>query len=481
MWDPGNLFLNGPYAPWRQNGEAFDLEVEGRIPDGLDGALYRTSASQAYRPSEPNRHHWFDGDGAINGIFLRDGRATHRFRYVETAGLKLEMQQGRAAFSSFMNGRSGPAPQSALPFKNPANTNVSLFDDRLLVFCEADVPHELRPDTLHTVNQRYDFGGAVAGPVTAHFKIDPASGDMLFYGALGSSVTWYRADRHGKVMDRHSFDMGTSSFVHDYAVTQDYAVFLVSPALVDFEAVLAGRPATVWSPDVLPVSRWALLHRATGKVTWVDAGDAFMPTHYLNAYQENGTVVVDAQRASSFGMTRDELEAGPPGGDWNWWFTRMVATTCRWEIDPARGTVTETQVNDVLGEFPKINEELTGHKHRYGYYATTRGAGDWFTDGIAKHDYLTGGTQVQTMGGELTSPSEPQFVPRETSTAEDDGWLLSIWWDPATDRSELVIQDAADVSAAPVARVKLTHRVPMGFHGSWSSAAELDAALRAEA
>jgi carotenoid cleavage dioxygenase-like enzyme len=117
MWDPGNLFLNGPYAPWRQNGEAFDLEVEGRIPVGLDGALYRTSSSQAYRPTQPNRYHWFDGDGAINGIFLREGRAPHRFRYVETAGLKLEMQQDRqldqrrrgcAVFSSFMNGRSGP-------------------------------------------------------------------------------------------------------------------------------------------------------------------------------------------------------------------------------------------------------------------------------------------------------------------------------------------------------------------------------------
>jgi len=339
------------------------------------------------------------------------------------------------------------------------------------------VPHELRPDTLHTVNQRYDFGGVVAGPVTAHFKIDPANGDMLFYGALGPSLTWYRADRHGKVLDRHTFDLGVPSFIHDYAVTQDYAVFLVSPALVDFEAAFAGQPSTIWSPEVLPVSRWALLHRVTGEVVWVDAGDSFMPTHYLNAYQENGTVVVDAQRASSFGMTRDELEAGPPGGDWNWWFTRMVATTCRWRIDPARRTVTETQVNDVPGEFPRINEDLTGHKHRYGYYAATRGVGDWFTDGIVKHDYTTGDTQLQSMGGKLTSPSEPQFVPRANAAAEDDGWLLSIWWDPATDRSELVIQDATDLSATPVARVKLTHRVPMGFHGSWSSAAELDAAL----
>src|SRR5690348_13243721 len=87
MWDPNNMFLNGPYAPWREQGEAFDLEIEGRLPDELNGALYRTSVSQFYRPEDPSRYHWFDGDGMIQALFLRDGRATYRNRYVETDGL----------------------------------------------------------------------------------------------------------------------------------------------------------------------------------------------------------------------------------------------------------------------------------------------------------------------------------------------------------------------------------------------------------
>ena len=59
------------------------------------------------------------------------------------------------------------------------------------------------------------------------------------------------------------------------------------------------------------------------------------------------------------------------------------------------------------------------------------------------------------------------FVPRTGMGAEDDGWILSMWYDPAVDRSELVIQDARDFSGNVVARMKLNHRVPYGFHGSW--------------
>ncbi|WP_063905973.1 carotenoid oxygenase family protein [Nocardia kruczakiae] len=477
MWDPTNMFLNGPYAPWREEGEAFDLEIEGQLPQELSGALYRVSSSQAYRPSDPSRHHWFDGDGMINAIFLREGRATYRNRYVATAGLQLERQRGQAIFGSFMHGSDVALPAGTFP-KNPANTHVTLYDNRLLVLCEAAVPHELRPDTLETVSQCYDFGGEIVGPMTAHFKVDPTNGDFLFFGNINGALTWYRADRHGKIVDRHHIDLGASIFVHDYAVTTDYAIFLAYPAMVHIENVFKGQPSTIWEPETLSTCRWAVLHRKTGDVRWIDSPDVFAPTHFLNAYQDGTRIVVDGHRTPRFGPTRKELESPPPGGDWNWWFKKLVATPWRWELDLATGTVKDSQTTDILGEFPQINEQRTGLSHRYGYYATTRGVGDWFTDGVAKHDYRTGQTAVQPLDGSLASPSEPQFVPRPGATAEDDGWLLSIWWDPAVDRSEVVVQDAQDFTAAPIARIKLNHRVPMGFHGSWADAAELDIALR---
>jgi carotenoid cleavage dioxygenase len=64
-------------------------------------------------------------------------------------------------------------------------------------------------------------------------------------------------------------------------------------------------------------------------------------------------------------------------------------------------------------------------------------------------------------------PGEPVFVPRETKSAEGDGWLLAVWYDAERNRSEMIVLDAQDFAREPIARVKLQHRVPWGFHGNW--------------
>ena len=64
-------------------------------------------------------------------------------------------------------------------------------------------------------------------------------------------------------------------------------------------------------------------------------------------------------------------------------------------------------------------------------------------------------------------PGEPVFVPRSKSSGEDDGWLLAVWYDAERNRSEMVVLDAHDFARKPIARVKLQHRVPWGFHGNW--------------
>ena len=138
-----------------------------------------------------------------------------------------------------------------------------------------------------------------------------------------------------------------------------------------------------------------------------------------------------------------------------------------------------SRISDVLGEFPRINDDYALREHRFGYYATTRGRDEWLTDGLAKHDF--GSKETVTIAADgLVSPSEPTFVPRESASTEDDGWLMSLWWDPATRLSELLIHDALHFDADPIARVKLNQRVPMGFHGNWVDGEVIEAALSAQ-
>ncbi|KAF4339933.1 lignostilbene alphabeta-dioxygenase I [Fusarium beomiforme] len=78
---------------------------------------------------------------------------------------------------------------------------------------------------------------------------------------------------------------------------------------------------------------------------------------------------------------------------------------------------------------------------------------------------------------------EPRFVPRSSSTEEDDGFLLFYVFDesqilPSGDCSpssisELWILDAKNMRDV-VAKVKLPQRVPYGLHGTWFSSQDIE-------
>ncbi len=70
---------------------------------------------------------------------------------------------------------------------------------------------------------------------------------------------------------------------------------------------------------------------------------------------------------------------------------------------------------------------------------------------------------------------EAVFVPRPGGTAEDDGYLMTYVTNTQTKASELVLYDAATMSPKPVARLRMPHTVPFGFHGGWVSAEQLAA------
>ena len=136
-----------------------------------------------------------------------------------------------------------------------------------------------------------------------------------------------------------------------------------------------------------------------------------------------------------------------------------------WTIDLQTGTVTERQLDDRAIEFPRIDDRLAGLPARY---AVSVGVNE-----LVRYD-LTTGSAVEHRFGTAKSPGRPGeavFVPSTTGPAdEDNGWYLGYVYDPARDGSDLVIIDASDFAGSPVARIKLPHRVPYGFHGNWIGA-----------
>src|SRR6516225_5436230 len=128
MYDNNNRFLCSNYAPWREEGEAFDLEVDGELPKELSGVLYRNGPNPAFAPL--GRYHWFDGDGMVHAVKLEHGRAFYRNRYVRTPGLLAEMRAGKSLFGGLLQIPEYPSAEG--PFKNAANTNIIGYANRLL-------------------------------------------------------------------------------------------------------------------------------------------------------------------------------------------------------------------------------------------------------------------------------------------------------------------------------------------------------------
>lgn len=444
-----NIYLQGNFAPVAGEVTAFDLEVIGQIPAELEGRYLRNGPNPVSL-ERPEQHHWFAGNGMVHGVRLRGGRAEwYRNRYVRS-------QAVRAALGEEATGDQ--------PSASP-NTNVAAWAGRTLALVEGGgAPVEMGYE-LDTVAPR-PVGAGQPGGFTGHPKYDPITGEwhaMCYaWAQWRDHIKYVVLDADAAVSKVVDIPLPGMVMLHDMSLTRNYAVVFDLPVTVDINLVAARRFPYRWNPDYTP--RIGLLPRAgtdAADIVWCDIGPCY-GYHPMNAYDaEDGTVVIDICRY-------DTMFAGDilgPAGD-------SLPSLYRWRVDPRRRRVVEEQLDDRPMEFPRVAPAVSVGRHRYGYGA---GVGAGFAPGdLYKHDLAKGITEVHRLGtGRGTG--EPDFVPREHPASEDDGWLMSYVYDAGTDSSELLILDALDVTADPVARVILPQRVPFGFHGNWIS----DPAVRA--
>jgi len=114
-----------------------------------------------------------------------------------------------------------------------------------------------------------------------------------------------------------------------------------------------------------------------------------------------------------------------------------------------------------------------GQSYRYAYTVSVPPDGNPQLVGatkLYKHDLQTGNHRVHEFGDDRL-PGEFVFVPATADAGEDEGWLVGFVINTADEATEFVILDAQSFEAAPIATVRLPHRIPPGFHGNWFSAA----------
>ena len=186
----------------------------------------------------------------------------------------------------------------------------------------------------------------------------------------------------------------------------------------------------------------------------------------MNAYEDGDEIVLDGFFQHSPAIAPDRRATFEENLFKYLDVTAFEARPHRWRFDLVTGKCTEEPRSDEYREFGMINGTYGGQEARWSYHAIP--AEGWFGfTGLAKFDLATGDEQRYDLP-EGVFASETTMAPRVGSTAEDDGYLITITMDLNADQSHCCVFDATDPSAGPVARVRLPERISSGTHSYWA-------------
>jgi len=470
---PTNPFLNFPYGPIQMECNARDLVVEGEIPADLCGTLYRNGPNQRYNPR--GDYHLFAGDGMVHAFHIKDGKVDYNNRWVRTAKWNIEDREGRAVINAMNPFDCEPEYSDfvLVDKEGLANTALVWHADRLLTMEEGHPPYEVNPGSLDSIGT-WTFRGKLHSAMTAHPKIDPKTGEMVFFaymatGPFSSDVVVHKVDPQGILTESVFIPTPFSSMVHDFVITENYIMIPVMPITGSLERAMEGGPPFAWEPEkgvhlgILP------RHGGTAEnIRWLEM-DLCFAFHFMNGFDKDGVITIDAcqfEQAPLF-PTPDGESTG-----------KAQPYLTRWTIDMnepnARGQF--QRIDEFESEFPQCDPRYVGQEYRHGWYTSPDGQlssplveNENFYNVVGHYDHQTGAVDRYSCGQAMTS--EALFVPASDDAAEGEGYLLSVVTSFETRTSSLYIFNALNLGDGPLAKVHLSHCVPAGFHGTWRPAA----------
>ena len=453
----------------------------GTIPPELGGTLYRNGPGRLERGGQWV-HHPFDGDGMIAALRFAGGKAVLRNRFVRTEGWLAEEQAGRFVYRGvFGTQKPGGVAANAfdLRLKNIANTHVVRLGDQLLALWEAAEPHALDPDTLETEGISLLGGVLKKGEAfSAHPRFDPGHhGDsrMVTFGVkTGPSSTVRLMEfscADGRLLSERRDSFKGFAFLHDFAITPNWAVFLQNAVSFNPLPFVLGQKGAAQCLASKPgeAGQFWLVPRgdAKAKPVLVPAPEGFV-FHHLNAFEDGATgeLVVDSIFYDDFPSIGPETDFREIDFD-----TIPAGRLQRCRIDTATAAVAVEVLEERCCEFAMVNPTRQGLDARYAWMAVAgRERGNDPLQAIEKLDLHTGQRHVWS-AAPRGFVSEPVMVPRSATggaaPAEDDGWVLVPVWNGARCASDLVILNASDLSEQAVLELPLA--IPYGLHGSWAA------------
>ncbi len=327
------VFIQGQYRPQLKETTKSALKVRGAIPPALAGRYFRNGHNP---PPDLVKGFWFGGQGMIHGVRLNKGKAEwYRNRFVQTPALK-----GAETFK-----KDGSVDLKA----SAAATSVYAHAGKIFALQEVNLPFLVSPE-LETLGA-FDFDGALKTMMTAHPKVDPETGEMLFIAnsPLPPHLTYHLADKTGKLVHSEVIEGPGASIIHDFAITKNYVVYFDPSVTFDPKSKLPF--AYSWKNDYQAKIGIMPRDRTKGATKWVSV-PSYYYFHLANAYEDSqGRVVIEGTSYDKAGWDHSSKWINSLA-DHDQWVVGGSRYT-RWTVDAGKGTCDIKYIDDLSLEFSR--------------------------------------------------------------------------------------------------------------------------------
>jgi carotenoid cleavage dioxygenase-like enzyme len=467
----------GPQAGLRSLSEELTptpLPVQGELPAWLSGSLLRNGPA-LFEDRRRSVNHWFDGQAMLHRFTVDSGRVVYANRFLRTRAYAA-MREGEISFSEFATDPCRSIFGRLMTVFDPQitdNTAVSVtrLGEQHLAMTEAPISVQFDPDSLATLGYGHRMPGTFA---TAHPHRDPSSGALINLATVLGPHNRYRLVTQDPGAAPRIFAerrVTEPGYMHSFAMSERFLALTEFPFTVrSIEIPLRGRPF-IENFRVRPDrgTRILVFRRGSGDfVGEFEAAPGFA-FHHVGAWDDDGRLVMEycdhGSPAIIDALYLDRLRRRSERrirGD------AVPARLRRDTIDLASGRVDTAYRADHDIELPRINDARCYLRpYRYVYGIATGADSTYDTaDRLVKLDTRIG--EATTWSQPDSYVGEPVFVPAPDSRAEDDGVLLSVVLDARTERSSLIVLDAATMHE--LGRAEAPHAIPFGFHGNFYAA-----------
>ena len=456
---PGQPWLIGWQDAPAQTGKPLRLKLEGKLPAGLRGTLYRNGPGLFSR-GDLRYQHWFDGDGLIQSWRMQGSEVEHRARFIGTAKYRAEQQAGR--FTRPAAGTRIPDAESIRNSDglNTANTAVIEHAGSLYGLWEGGSAYELDSSTLLTKGAKLWRDDLASVPFSAHPLHDEA-GQLWNFGLFGKTLLLWHITADGELRDLHTIQTPYPGYLHAFSMTGRYLIFVLLPYVMQrTDSAASFFESLSWQPErgcrVLVVDvqdnyrqRWyglpagAAYHfgpaRQRGRDLLIEACWALNGEALLSPFSAE---MQGLSRRLDTGGSLQQIVIGLDNG-------RCFSETLRsgsaefpvWDARDSSGTL-----------FVLDGEE----RARSGYFRS-----------ISRIDPSRGAVDHYDYGDDCMV-EEHRFVADPARARPGAGWLVGTVLDYRQQRTGLSVLDSERLSAGPMAQAWLPNALPLGFHGWFS-------------